>query len=141
MSSDEPGKSDGNTKDESDREEEHKEVKEKLEFMFQSFDKYKNGIEEHLKDKNSITSLNNDLDKVYQSIRYDVEKIKSFLSILGLDANSTKKFLYDFFDFIDLLSALVTDNTAKDSDKQKAAESFKKVNSKINETYKKVFNK
>ncbi|MCE6090545.1 variable surface lipoprotein [Mycoplasmopsis agalactiae] len=141
MSSDEPEKSEADISDESNKNEEHKEAKEKLKLMFQAFDKYKEAIENHLKDKNSITSLNNDLDKVYQAIRYDAEKIKSFLVTLGLDANSTMEFLYDFFDFMDLLSSLVTNNMPKEGDKQKAFELFKKIKSKIDEAYKKAFNK
>lgn len=117
MLSDELEKSEVDISDESNKNEEYKEVKEKLKFMFLVFDKYKEGIENYLKDKNLIISLNNDLDKVYQVICYDVEKIKLFFVILGFDVNFIKEFLYDFFDFMDLLLLLVINNMLKESDK------------------------
>lgn len=143
MPSDEPGKSDDvmNDTEENSSEGKNKKPKDKLHLLFMSFNKYGNDIKKHLESTNTILTINNDLDPSYQIVKYEFGDIKSLLSSAGFESNFTDSLMYDLFEFYDTLSLLATPNYANNSDKQKASELFKKVKSKIDEAYKKAFNK
>ncbi|CBH40941.1 Hypothetical protein MAGa7380 [Mycoplasmopsis agalactiae] len=143
MPSDEPGKSDDvmNDTEENSSEGKNKKPKDKLHLLFTSFNKYGADIKKHLESTNTILTINNDLDPSYQIVKYEFGDIKSLLSSAGFESSFIDSLMYDLFEFYDTLSLLATPNYVNSSDKQKASELFKKIKSKIDEAYKKAFNK
>ncbi|PZW00543.1 Mbov_0729 family lipopotein [Metamycoplasma auris] len=109
----------------------NKTPKEKIKFIYETFEKYKD-LDKYLKDRNSASEFNNGLKPIDELFKYDSDTRDKFATF-GLDHN----FLGEFSDLVDLLSEIIQNESSLSTTKDKFKKLFEDIKSKVDDAYKK----